>query len=162
VNYSVVIYERGLNQNEVRVHADSLNEPFDINSGGKLILGSTAKFRTLVTYLNIVTALHDRYADRPKADLINEARGRDVLTAWAMIWLAQAPERGLRPMLDVAMQRRYSAAPGEFFTNSGMHPFHNFERWEDSMQPTVENAFENSINLVFVRLMRDIREYFIA
>ena len=109
-----------------------------------------------------MTALHDRYADRPKADLINEARGRDVLTAWAMIWLAQAPERGLRPMLDVAMQRRYSAAPGEFFTNSGMHPFHNFERWEDSMQPTVENAFENSINLVFVRLMRDIREYFIA
>lgn len=162
VNYSVVIYERGVNQDEVRVHADSLNEPFDINSGGKLILGSTAKFRTLVTYLNIVTALHDRYADRPRADLINEARGRDALTAWAMTWLAQAPERGLQSMLEGAMQRRYSAAPGEFFTNSGMHAFHNFERWEDSKRPTVENAFENSINLVFVRLMRDIREYFIA
>ena len=43
-----------------------------------------------------------------------------------------------------------------------MHPFHNFEPWEDATRPTVEEAFENSINLVFVRLMRDIREYFIA
>ena len=162
LNYSVVIYERREDQDEVRVHSDSLGEPFDINSGGKLILGSTAKFRTLVTYLNIVTALHERFADRPKAELMAAARGADPLTAWAMTWLAQAPERGLRPMLDAAMQRRYSAAPAEFFTNGGLHPFHNFEPWEDAMRPTVEDAFENSINLVFVRLMRDIREYFIA
>jgi membrane peptidoglycan carboxypeptidase len=162
LNYSVVIYERGAAQDEVRVHADSLDEPFDINSGGKLILGSTAKFRTLVTYLNVVTALHERYTYRPKAELMEQAPGHDPLTAWAMTWLAQAPRRGLRPMLDAAMLRRYSAAPGEFFTNGGVHPFHNFETWEDSARPTVEDAFENSINLVYVRLMRDIREYFIA
>ncbi len=162
LNYSVVIYERGLDQDEVRVHADSLDEPFDINSGGKLILGSTAKFRTLVTYLNILTALHERSAAQPKAALLAEAQGQDPLTAWAMTWLAQAPERGLRPMLEAAMQRRYAAAPGDFFTNGGVHPFHNFEPWEDATRPTVEDAFENSINLVFVRLMRDIREYFIA
>jgi hypothetical protein len=65
-------------------------------------------------------------------------------------------------MLDAAMQRRHSAAPGDFFTNGGMHPFHNFEDWENTTRPTVEEAFENSINLAFVRLMRDIREYFIA
>jgi membrane peptidoglycan carboxypeptidase len=162
LNYSVVIYERGADQDEVRVHADSLDEPFDINSGAKLILGSTAKFRTLVTYLNIVTVLHDRYADLPKAELMAVAPGHDPLTAWAMTWLSRAPERGLRPMLDAAMQRRYSAAPGEFFTNSGVHPFHNFETWENTTRPTVEDAFENSINLVYVRLMRDIRDYFIA
>jgi membrane peptidoglycan carboxypeptidase len=162
LNYSVAIYERGAAQDEVRVHADSLDEPFDINSGAKLILGSTAKFRTLVTYLNVVTALHDRYADRPKAELIAEAPGRDPLTAWAMTWLAQAPDHGLRPMLEAAMQRRYSAAPGAFFTNGGLHQFHNFETWEDTTRPTVAEAFENSINLVYVRLMRDIREYFIA
>jgi membrane peptidoglycan carboxypeptidase len=162
LNYSIVIYERGADQNEVRVHADSLDEPFDINSGAKLILGSTAKLRTLVTYLNIVTALHGLYADLPKTELMAEAAGRDPLTTWATKWLAQAPERGLRPMLDAAMQRRYSAAPGEFFTNGGVHSFHNFETWEDTTRPTVEEAFENSINLVYVRLMRDIREYFIA
>ena len=162
LNYSVVIYQRGEDHDEVRVHADSLGEPFDINAGGKLILGSTAKFRTLVTYLNIVTALHERSVDRAKSELMAEARGRDPLTAWAMTWLAQAPDRGLRPMLDAAMQRRYTAAPADFFTNGGVHPFHNFEPWEDATRPTVEEAFENSINLVFVRLMRDIREYFIA
>ena len=162
LNYSVVIYQRGEDQDEVRVHADSLGEPFDINSGGKLILGSTAKFRTLVTYLNIVTALHERSAGQTKAALITEAHGRDPLTTWAMTWLAQAPDRSLRPMLEAAMQRRYSAAPGDFFTHGGVHPFHNFEPWEDATHPTVAEAFENSINLVFVRLMRDIREYFIA
>jgi membrane peptidoglycan carboxypeptidase len=162
VNYSVVVYERDVNGNHVRVHADSLNEPFDINSGAKLILGSTAKLRTLVTYLDIVTALHDLYADAPKSALLAQTHGRDPLTTWALTWLAQAADRGLRSMLDAAMQRRYSAAPGDFFTNGGTHPFHNFEEWEDTARPTVEEAFENSINLVFVRLMRDIREYFIA
>src|SRR6185312_7829641 len=43
VAYSVVLYERGADRNYVRVHADSLDQPFDINSGAKLILGSTAK-----------------------------------------------------------------------------------------------------------------------
>jgi hypothetical protein len=53
-----VLYERGAERNYLRVHADSLNSPFDINSGAKLILGSTAKLRTLVTYLNVVEELH--------------------------------------------------------------------------------------------------------
>ena len=79
VKYSVVVYERDVDGDRVRVHADSLNEPFDINSGAKLLLGSTAKLRTLVTYLNIVTALHDRYADRPKTDLLAQAHGSDPL-----------------------------------------------------------------------------------
>ncbi|HYZ23834.1 MAG TPA: transglycosylase domain-containing protein [Rhodopila sp.] len=162
LKYSAVIYERGTGQDVVRVHADSSDEPFDINAGAKLILGSTAKLRTLVTYLNIMTALHDRYTGQPKAELSAAASRQDPLTAWAMTWLALAPDRGLQPMLDAAIQRRYSAAPGAFFTNGGMHPFHNFETWEDTTRPTVEEAFENSINLAFVRLMRDVREYFIA
>ena len=164
VTYSVVLYERGADRNAVRVHADSLDEPFDINSGAKLILGSTAKLRTLVTYLNILTALHDRYADRPKPELLALAKdGRDPLTRWAASWLAAAGDRGLQPMLDAAMQRKYSANPGqEFFTAGGAHVFHNFEKWEDHTQPTVEVAFENSINLAFIRLMRDITQYFVG
>jgi membrane peptidoglycan carboxypeptidase len=164
VTYSVVLYERGPDRNVVRVHADSLDAPFDINSGAKLILGSTAKLRTLVTYLNIVTALHDRYADRPKPELAALAKsGRDPLTRWAASWLAAAGDRGLQPMLDAAMQRKYSANPGqEFFTAGGAHVFHNFEKWENATRPTVEVAFENSINLAFVRLMRDITQYYVG
>ncbi len=70
VTYSMVLYERGQETNFVRVHADSLDSPFDINSGAKLILGSTAKLRTMVTYLNIITELHGRLgaaeAGRPR------------------------------------------------------------------------------------------------
>jgi membrane peptidoglycan carboxypeptidase len=161
VNYSIVLYERGADRNHVRVHADNLNVPFDVNAGAKLILGSTAKLRTLVTYLNIISALHSHYAGRPKAELMAQTEAHDRLTQWAMTWLASTPDRGLARMLDAAMQRRYSANPGqEFFTAGGTHVFHNFESWEDSMQPTIEAAFVNSINLVFIRLMRDITLYF--
>ena len=45
LTWSVVLYERGADRNYLRVHADSLNEPLDINSGAKLQLGSTAKLR---------------------------------------------------------------------------------------------------------------------
>lgn len=161
VTYSVVLYERGDGRNAVRIHADSLDAPFDINSGAKLILGSTAKLRTLVTYLNIVTALHDRYADRARPELAALAKeARDPLTRWAALWLGAAADRGLQPMLDAAMQRRYSANPGQkFFTGGGAHVFHNFEKWEDATEPTLEVAFENSINLAFIRLMRDITQY---
>ena len=60
VTWSFVLYERGADRNYVRIHADSLNKPFDINSGAKLMLGSTAKLRTLITYLDIMTDLHRR------------------------------------------------------------------------------------------------------
>src|SRR6266436_4216354 len=66
-------------------------------------------------------------------------------------------------MLDAAMQRRYSANPfEEFFTGGGIHVFHNFEPFEDSEIPTVEQAFERSINLAFVRLMRDVIRHYEA
>jgi membrane peptidoglycan carboxypeptidase len=65
LTWSVVLYERGTDRNYLRVHADSLNEPFNINSGAKLQLGSTAKLRTLVTYLDVIEVLHHRLAQRP-------------------------------------------------------------------------------------------------
>lgn len=164
VNYSVLVYERGADRNYLRVHADSLDEPFDINSGAKLILGSTAKLRTIITYLDIMVDLHRRYAHRSAAAL-NEALSKagDPLTRWATAWLADAPDRSLRAMLAAAMQRRYSANPHEvFFTGGGVHTFRNFEHSEDGTFPTVSDAFANSVNLAFVRIMRDIVRYEIA
>ncbi len=164
ITYSVVLYERGEDRNYLRVHADSRDEPFDVNSGAKLILGSTAKLRTLATYLNIVTALHDRMAILHREELQVEAESaRDPLTRWAATYLGETSDRRLQPMLDAAMQRRYSANPNEvFFTGGGEHVFHNFEKYEDYQTPTVEEAFENSVNLAFVRLMRDVTRYYTA
>jgi membrane peptidoglycan carboxypeptidase len=165
ITYSVVLYERGGGgRNFVRVHADSGEQPFDVNSGAKLILGSTAKLRTLVTYLNIITGLRDKFGALPQSELQNlAANSGDVLTRWAAGYLAGTSNRELQPMLDAAMQRHYSGNPSEvFFTGGGDHVFHNFEKYEDHQVPSVEEAFENSVNLAFVRIMRDVTRYYMA
>ena len=161
VAYSVVLYERGADRNYVRIHADSLDQPFDINSGAKLILGSTAKLRTLATYLGVVAELHREMAGLPIARLHAAAATEDPLRRWSAEYLAGAGDRTLQPMLDAAMQRRYSGSPSEtFFTGGGAHVFHNFERTEDYQNPTVEDAFAHSVNLAFVRLMRDLVRHY--
>jgi membrane peptidoglycan carboxypeptidase len=164
LTWSIVLYERGAERNYLRVNADSLNGPFDINSGAKLILGSTAKLRTLVTYLNIVDRLHRQLGSLSARELKTLARAAkdDPLTAWAADYLAKTSDRSLQPMIDAAMQRRYSGSPGQFFTGGGMHVFANFEKWEDHANPPVIEAFEHSINNSFIRIMRDIALYYTA
>jgi membrane peptidoglycan carboxypeptidase len=164
VAWSVVLYERGKDHNLVRIHADSLNQPFDINSEAKLILGSTAKLRTLATYLGIVDGLYHELSTASAPALRQvAATSNDPLRRWAAGYLAGiAPEhRALQPMLDAAMRRTYSASPSEeFFTGGGIHVFHNFEHSEDSQSPTVEQAFAHSVNLAFVRLLRDVIRHY--
>ncbi len=161
VTYSFVLYERARDRNVLRVRADSLNQPFDINSSALLMMGSTAKLRTLATYLEIVRALHHQLSQRRKPELVKlAATAQDPLTFWAATYLARAPDRALQPMLDAAMARHYSGAPGAFFTGSGRQGFGNFEKSENRSNPTVAFAFQHSINLSFVRLLRDIVLYF--
>ncbi|HWB51476.1 MAG TPA: transglycosylase domain-containing protein [Stellaceae bacterium] len=163
VTYSFVLYERSAAGNFLRVRADSLNKPFDINSGGKLMLGSTAKLRTLATYLEIIRQLHHRFRILPSRELLRIATAaQDPLTGWAAGYLARSPDRNLATMLDAAMQRRYSAAPGTFFTGGGTQSFGNFESAENGGEPTLFVAFQHSINLAFIRLMRDIVTYYTA
>jgi membrane peptidoglycan carboxypeptidase len=60
-------------------------------------------------------------------------------------------------MLEASLERRYSASPAEpFFTGGGVHTFGNFDREDDSRVLSVREAFQNSVNLVFIRLMRDM------
>jgi membrane peptidoglycan carboxypeptidase len=163
VTWSFVLYERGHDANHVRIHVDSLNEPFDINSGAKLQLGSTAKLRTLITYLDIMVDLHRELAPQPTPMLQHiAATAPDALTRWAASYLLRSRNPALSPMLKAAMERTYSAAPVTFFTGGGNNSFGNFEPWENSLVPTVQFAFENSINCAFVRLMGDIRNYFVG
>ena len=162
--WSVVLYERGAGANYVRIRADSLNQPFDINAGAKLMLGSTAKLRTLITYLDIVAALHRKLAPLPRSQLLaaSAAAADDPIGKWAADYLSNAKDRGLESMLAAAMQRTYSARPGTFFTGGGLQSFVNFAESENYERPTVAEAFANSINLAFVRLMREVVDHYIA
>jgi membrane peptidoglycan carboxypeptidase len=69
VRYSFTLFERTADGSRVRVQTDSTDQPFDINEGSKLELGSTAKLRVLTTYLEIIAELHDKYAGKPPAEL---------------------------------------------------------------------------------------------
>jgi membrane peptidoglycan carboxypeptidase len=156
--YSFTLFERGAQANLLRVQADNIDQPFDVNQGARLDLGSTAKLRTLVSYLELVAELHTRWADLGPAELSTLAVSpRDPLGAWARQYLLRAKDRALVPMLEAAMERQYSASPAEaFFTGGGMHQFENFERSRSSGSMTVREGFKHSVNLVFIRLMRDL------
>lgn len=69
VVYSFTLYERGSDTNYLRVQTDNFDQPLNINEGTKLDLGSTAKLRTLVTYLDILAKLHQRLSALDDAQL---------------------------------------------------------------------------------------------
>jgi len=161
VKYSFTLMERTADGSRVRVQTDNTDQPFDINEGSKLELGSTAKMRVLTSYLEIISELHDRFAGQSPVALkkvdVNE---QDRLSRWAVDYLAQAKDQSLKPMLDAALERKYSASPGEsFFTGGGAHTFKNFRNEDNGRIPTLKEALRESINLPFIRLMRDIVRY---
>ncbi|KFX68759.1 glycosyl transferase family 51 [Pseudomonas taeanensis MS-3] len=161
VRYSFTLIERTPNGSRVRVQTDSTDQPFDINEGSKLELGSTAKLRVLSTYLEIIAELHQRHARQPAAELRNvEVADQDYLTRWAIAFLIANPESSLPDMLEAALERKYSASPFErFFTGGGLHSFANFRKEDNGRIPTLREALRESINLPFIRLMRDLVRY---
>ncbi len=162
--YSFTLLERTANGNLVRVQTDNYDQPFDINEGVKLDLGSTAKLRTLISYLNVIVALHERYTALKPEELAQvEVSANNPLARWALDYLQTSEDRALAPMLEAAMDRRYSAHPGEqFFTGGGLHSFENFNREDNGKIITVREALRNSVNLVFIRMMRDIVRYYMT
>ena len=118
VRYSFTLFELTPDGSRVRVQTDSTDQPFDINEGSKLELGSTAKLRVLTTYLQIISELHDKYAGQTPAQLkkipVNE---QDRLSRWALDYLMQNSDRSLPKMLDAALDRTYSASPCLLYTS---------------------------------------------
>ncbi len=207
VIYSFTLYETVEGRNLLRVQADNYEQPLNINEGVKLDLGSTAKLRTLVNYLEILSDLRARLLGKERKTLKDlEQNGPDPLTRWAAGYLAEeadalaksqadvlarskavaakaktaarptppipAPpaqvrkdprlDPGLMAMLDASLERKFSGSPNEkFFTGGGVHTFVNFEANENGIM-TVKMAFRHSVNLVFIRLMREIVQYYIA
>ena len=164
VIYSITLYERVGNANLLRVQTDNFDNPFSINEGTRLDLGSTAKLRTLTTYLEIIGELFDRYSKMSPSDLKQiSRRDLDPISIFVLVQFIKNPKLTLSSLLTLALQRRYSASPYEtFFTGGGMHTFENFKHEDDAKNLTIQQALTHSINLPFIRLMRDLSRYYIA
>jgi membrane peptidoglycan carboxypeptidase len=161
--YSLLLFERTPHGNALRVLADTLDRPFNVNEGMKLDLGSTAKLRTLVHYLEIVAALHDQYAGRTPRELFSEtAHPEDRIRRFVLERMRAHPDLSLASMLDAALERRYSADPNEsFFTGGGLHRFRNHDPRHDGRSFSLRESLVHSVNLSFIRLMRDIEAHLI-
>ncbi|MCX6111599.1 MAG: transglycosylase domain-containing protein [Proteobacteria bacterium] len=166
VIYSVTLREKVGDTNLLRVQADNVDGPFNVSEGGKLELGSTAKLRTTITYLEIIEELWQRLRELSPEALDQEAAkaaASDHLTGWACQWLRgkALDDRMLRPMLEAALDRNYSGNPNEaFITGGGIHRFSNFDHTEDGPAYTVREAIRRSINLSFIRIIRDVAAYY--
>ncbi len=161
VRYSFTLMQHGTNGNQVRVQTDNTGLPFDLNEGSKLELGSTAKLRVLATYLEIIAELHEQLSQADQQTLAKlRADNENVLAVWAAGYLSANPQATLAQTLEAALERRYSANPDErFFTGGGVQRFGNFRREDNGRFPTLRESLRESINLPFVRLMRDILRY---
>jgi len=161
--YSFILYERTPLGNAVRVQTDNWDQPLDLNTSGRMELGSTAKLRTLVTYLDAIDERYRRFSglSREETDaLLSEVV--DPITRWTVDLVQANPGLTLEETLQAAMARRYSASPRErFITGGGVHTFSNFDRVHDNQVITVQEAFRHSVNLPFIRMMRDIELYYL-
>jgi membrane peptidoglycan carboxypeptidase len=164
VIYSFTMYEHDGDANLLRVQVDNFNQPLNINEGVKLELGSTAKLRTIVTYLQIIEDLHAAYAGKSYTELhAVEVAPSDRLTRWALDYLSSGADTTITGILDAALDRAYSASPAEaFFTGGGLHTFSNFEPNDNGAVLSVREALRRSVNLVFIRMMRDIVKYHVS
>ena len=156
--YSLMLFERGQAGNLLRVQTDNYDQALDINEGIRLDLGSTSKLRTMVHYLELVTGVYQQYKNYSTEDLKQiELHPRDYLSAWVLEHLRTNPKISLEDLLNQALDKSYSASPGEsFFTGGGVHTFSNFTKADDYKMLSVRHALRDSVNLVFIRLMRDL------
>jgi membrane peptidoglycan carboxypeptidase len=161
VTYAVALYERTPEGNVVRVQVDNLDAPFNMIEGGKLELGSTAKLRVLISYLEIVQQVYLEHTGQSAVSLRAEPVGAgDGITTWTLDYLATNPDVSLQQILEAAMSRPYSASPGRSFTDTGPQTFRNVDPADDQRAVSVRDAFIRSVNLPFIRIMREIVHYY--
>lgn len=168
VDYSFTLMERKDDFNAVRVQTDTVDSPLDLNRGGKLELGSTAKLRTLLTYLEMIADTHEKVAvlkhqSLDGVDVLGEALVKtpesDTMTRWVMDWMRNPhnADDSLPALLSASLNRTFSASPYQAFrTGGGVLTFGNFNADENGLHLSVLEAFQRSNNLVFVRVMQEI------
>ncbi len=161
VVYTLTMFERGDKYNKLVLQMDNAKQALNLNEGSKLELGSTAKLRTLATYLETVAAIREQLVNGKDLKKI-PYEDPDRLTRWAAEYLLNGGDQSLPAMLEAAMNRTYSASPAEaFYTGGGLHSFANFDGKDNGAVLTVREAFHRSVNLVFIRIMRDLVEYYV-
>lgn len=159
ITFMISLYEKSGDRNLLRVQTDNFNGPLNLNKGTKLELGSTAKLRTLTTYLEMVAQIHGEFRNVDTETLQNiVVAPQDNITEWAIRYLTDpATDKSLKSILEAALERPYSGSPREwFFTAGGRHSFVNFEPEENYKTYSVKDALHHSVNLSFIRIMRDI------
>ena len=110
VIYSFTLMETTPLGNVVRVQTDNYDGPLSFAQASRVELGSTAKLRALVTYLEVIAEAHRRLAGQTSEALqATPIAPRDVLTRWVRDSLLAEPDATLESVLDAAMARRYSA-----------------------------------------------------
>ncbi|MFN3197533.1 MAG: transglycosylase domain-containing protein [Bradymonadia bacterium] len=157
VHWSLTLYERRGGVNRLRVQAETSPGQFSYNDSMKLELGSTAKLRTLVSWLSLMAEARSRFEKRgvPKR---TELDPRDALGRWVARWMRHCDDACTETdLMDAALERTFSANPDKwFFTGGGRHKFHNFKSSDDGREYTVRKAFARSVNLPFVRMMEEV------
>jgi membrane peptidoglycan carboxypeptidase len=164
VIYSLTLFERVGDANVLRVQTDNFDNPFSVNEGARLDLGSTAKLRTLTTYLDVIGELYDRFSTMNRSELKRVLDAEpDPLSQFVAETFIRTPGMELDQLLDAALARKYSASPYEsFFTGGGLHTFQNFKKEDNGKTLSLRDSLTHSINLPFVRLMRDLSRYYAA
>ncbi len=166
IQYSFTLYERVGDANYLRIQTDNFGGEFNLNEDSMLELGSTAKFRTLVTYLESVLECYrhiESLAPEDYPKLMERQAEEDGITTFVLDYIAaheEARDDSEAGVLDAAMNRIYSAKNYErFYTGGGVHRFHNYMPRDNGREVSVREAFEDSINLPFIRMMEDIVHY---
>ncbi len=145
---------------------------------GRFQWGSTAKLRVLVNYLTIIhdealllqsaykesketsTKQADKHSYRKKL----KEYGNSSITIKRLLasYIKKYPDATMKQILAWAMSRRISANPEtKFLTGESWHQFHNYQKSDDRKKPNIWQMTTESINLSFVRLMRDVVDYYI-
>ncbi len=160
VVYSISLFESRPEGNFLRVQSDTLNRPLNISTGIKLELGSTAKLRTLATYLMAIDRLDDCFSSQ---DPSARKSPPNALSEWVAEYRLLHPKATREEVLKASLQREISANPHrEFFTGGGLHVFKNFKKDQDDKVYTIEEGLCQSVNLVFIRLMKEVVNYYVA
>jgi membrane peptidoglycan carboxypeptidase len=158
VVYSLMLFERSKIGNLLRVQTDNYDQAMDINEGIRIDLGSTSKMRTMVHYLELLADIYKRHKNQNAQELAQlDIHPRDYLSAWVIEQLHANPKISLEELLNLALERTYSSSAGEaFFTGGGLHTFSNFSKSDGGKNMTVRTALNHSVNLVFIRMMREL------
>jgi membrane peptidoglycan carboxypeptidase len=77
-------------------------------------------------------------------------------------YIKKYPQATMQEIMNWAMSRRISANPDKkFLTGESWHQFHNYQKSDDKKNPNLWQMTTQSINLSFVRLMKDVVDYYI-